>query len=71
MKSKPILIVGGEPFSVFIEIFLKSISQKKIKKKLRSPNVSPKKKKFQETRFKKFQYFIKNIVYFAIYTQKM
>ena len=34
MKSKPILIVGGEPFSVFIEIFLKSISQKKIKKKL-------------------------------------
>ena len=32
-KSKPILIVGGEPNSVFLEIFFKSKKIKSIKKK--------------------------------------
>ena len=32
-KSKPILIVAGEPFSVFLEIFFKSKKIKSIKKK--------------------------------------
>ena len=31
MKNKPILIVAGEPNSIFIEIFLKSLKLKKIK----------------------------------------
>ena len=32
-KSKPILIVAGEPFSVFLEIFFKSKKIKSLKKK--------------------------------------
>lgn len=32
MTTKPILIVAGEPYSVFLEIFLKSLSKHKIKK---------------------------------------
>ena len=31
MTTKPILIVAGEPYSVFIEIYLKSLKKKKIK----------------------------------------
>ena len=34
MKNKPILIVSGEPFSIFIEIFLKSIKKKKFNRKI-------------------------------------
>ena len=32
-KSKPILIVAGEPFSIFLEIFFKSKTIKSLKKK--------------------------------------
>ncbi len=31
MKIKPIVIVAGEPFSIFLEIFFKSLKKKKIK----------------------------------------
>ena len=31
MKNKPIIIINGEPNSVFLEIFLKSIKLKKYK----------------------------------------
>ena len=31
MKSKPILIAAGEPNSIFLEIFFKTIKLKKIK----------------------------------------
>lgn len=31
MRNKPILIVAGEPNSVFLEIFLKSINYKEYK----------------------------------------
>ena len=34
MKNKPILIVAGDPYSVFIEIFLKSIKRNKYKSPL-------------------------------------
>ena len=34
MKNKPILIVAGEPYSVFFEIFFKSIKKKKYKSPL-------------------------------------
>ena len=30
MNSKPILIVGGEPNSIFLEIFFKTLKKKKI-----------------------------------------
>ena len=33
-KSKPILIVAGEPFSIFLEIFFKSKKIKSLKKKI-------------------------------------
>ena len=32
MITKPILIVAGEPYSIFLEIFFKSLKEKKIKK---------------------------------------
>ena len=31
MKNKPIIIVAGEPNSIFLEIFFKSIKSKKFK----------------------------------------
>lgn len=34
MKTKPILIIAGEPYSVFLEIFFKSIAKKKYKNPL-------------------------------------
>ena len=32
MKDKPIIIIGGEPYSIFFEIFFKSLKKKSIKK---------------------------------------
>ena len=34
MRNKPILIVAGEPYSVFIELFLKAVKRNKVKKKI-------------------------------------
>ena len=31
MKNKPIIVVSGEPYSVFLEIFFKSLKNKKYK----------------------------------------
>ena len=31
MKIKPIIIVSGEPYSVFLEIFFKTLNNKKVK----------------------------------------
>ena len=31
MKNKPIIIIAGEPYSIFFEIFFKSIKKKSIK----------------------------------------
>ena len=36
MKNRPIVLIAGEPYSVFYEIFLKSLKNKSIKK-IRSP----------------------------------
>ena len=36
MKTKPIIIIAGEPYSVFLEIFLKSF-KKKLLKNFKSP----------------------------------
>ena len=31
MKNKPIIIIAGEPYSIFFEIFFKSLQKKSIK----------------------------------------
>ena len=31
MKTKPIIIIAGEPYSVFLEIFLKSFKKRLLK----------------------------------------
>ena len=36
MKNKPIIVINGEPNSVFLEIFFKSIKYKKLLKSLPS-----------------------------------
>ena len=36
MKNRPIVLIAGEPYSIFYEIFLKSLKNKSIKK-IRSP----------------------------------
>ena len=36
MKINPIVIVAGEPYSIFFEIFFKSLKKKRIKK-LKNP----------------------------------
>ena len=36
MTIKPIIIVSGEPYSIFLEIFFKTLKKKKIKK-LKNP----------------------------------
>ena len=38
MRTNPIIVVAGEPYSIFLEIFFKSLKQKKIKN-LKSPIV--------------------------------
>ena len=32
MKNKPIILIAGEPYSIFFEIFFKSLKNKNIKK---------------------------------------
>ena len=32
MKNKPIILIAGEPYSIFFEIFFKSLKKKSIKK---------------------------------------
>ena len=36
MKSKPIILIAGEPYSIFYEIFFKALKNKNIKK-IKSP----------------------------------
>ena len=50
MKHSPILIVSGEPNSVFIEIFFKIL-----KKKIKSPIILIASQKILELQMKKFK----------------
>lgn len=52
MNSNPILIVGGEPNSIFLEIFFKSLKSKKY----RSPLILISSKKLLETQMKKLNF---------------
>ena len=55
MTTKPILIVAGEPYSVFIEIYLKSLSKTKIKK-MKKPIILICSKSLLVKQMKKFKY---------------
>ncbi|MDB3975285.1 hypothetical protein N9430_03620 [Candidatus Pelagibacter sp.] len=57
MKFKPILIVAGEPNSIFFEIFLKTIKNNKF----RSPIILIASKKILEKHIQYFKYNIKKI----------
>ena len=52
MNYKPILIVGGEPNSIFLEIFFKSIKLKKFK----NPIILISSKKILEKQMKQLKY---------------
>ena len=54
MNFKPIIIVGGEPQSIFIEIFLKAI-----KRNLPNPIILISSKKILKKNMKKFKYNLK------------
>ena len=56
MKNKPILIVAGQPKSIFLEIFFKSIKNIKYK----SPLILICSKKVLENQIKKFRFKKKN-----------
>lgn len=55
MKNKPIIVVSGEPYSVFLEIFFKSLKNKKIKK-IKSPILIIASKKLLNNQMKFFKY---------------
>ena len=58
MSCKPILIVAGEPNSVFLEIFFKSIKAHKYK----SPLIIIASKNLLEQQMKKLGFFLKLIL---------
>ena len=60
MKTKPIIIVAGEPFSVFFEIFLKSF-KKKLLKNFKSPVILICSEKLLFKQMKKLNYNLKII----------
>ena len=51
MKSKPIIIINGEPNSIFLEIFFKTIKYKKFK----SPIILISSLKILKLQMKKYQ----------------
>lgn len=55
MTTKPILIVAGEPYSIFLEIYFKSLRQKKIKN-LKNPIILICSKNLLIKQMKKFKY---------------
>jgi len=58
MKVKPIIIVSGEPYSIFSEIFFKTLKTKFIKK-YRLPIILIASKKLTELQMKKLNFFFK------------
>ena len=58
MKNKPLLIVSGEPYSIFLEIFFK-IFKSKLVKKYNRPIVLIASKNLVELQMKKMNFFFK------------
>ena len=55
MKNKPIILVGGEPYSIFFEIFFKSLKKTKIKN-IRNPIILIASKKLLAAQMKSLNY---------------
>ena len=55
MKNRPIVLIAGEPYSIFYEIFLKSLKNKNIKK-IRSPIILIGSKKLLEDQINFYNY---------------
>ena len=55
MKNRPIVLIAGEPYSIFYEIFLKSLKNKNIKK-VRSPIILIGSKKLLEDQINFYNY---------------
>ena len=55
MKNKPIIIVSGEPYSVFLEIFFK-VFKTNLYKKYKHPIIFIGSKKIVEIQMKKFNF---------------
>ncbi len=55
MKNRPIVIIAGEPYSIFYEIFLKALKNKNIKK-ISSPIILVGSKKLLEDQIKFYNY---------------
>ena len=55
MKNRPIILIAGEPYSIFYEIFLKSLKNKSIKK-IRSPIILIGSKKLLEDQINFYNY---------------
>ena len=58
MNNKPIIIVAGEPYSVFLEIFFKALKTKKIKN-LKSPIIIIASRSLLLKQMKKLKYFFR------------
>ena len=55
MKNKPIILVGGEPYSIFFEIFFKSLKKTKIKN-IKNPIILIASKKLLIAQMKELKY---------------
>ena len=55
MKNKPIILVGGEPYSIFFEIFFKSLKKIQIKN-MRNPIILIASKKLLIAQMKALKY---------------
>ena len=62
MRNKPIIIIGGEPYSIFFELFFKTLS-KKLVKKILNPIIliASKKLLIKQMKALKFKFEVKEI----------
>ena len=72
MKNKPIVIIAGEPYSVFLEIFFKSLKEKKIKR-IKNPIilVASKNLVLKQMKALKYNFYINEISLHNFYSLKI
>ena len=72
MTTKPIIIVAGEPYSVFLEIFFKSLREKKIKN-MKNPIIliCSKNLLFKQMKKLKYKYKIRDISKYNFASEKL
>ena len=72
MKNKPIILVAGEPYSIFFEILLKSLKRKSIRN-IRNPIIliASKKLLINQMRSLKYKYKVNEIFFEKLNTSKL